>query len=71
VPGSAIYVPNGVTVLQTPSNWGIPVTKRVKWIVDGTSLPDGTPLSNAIPGGTSPGNNYLPGLVVGNSGMSF
>ena len=23
-PGSAIYVPNGVTVLQTPSNWGIP-----------------------------------------------
>ena len=24
VPGSAIYVPNGVTVLQNPSNWGIP-----------------------------------------------
>ena len=71
VPGSAIYVPNGVTVLQTPSSWGIPVTKRVKWIVDGTSLPDGTPLSNAIPGGASPANNYLPGLVVGNSGISF
>ena len=48
-----------------------PLTKRVKWIVDGTSLPDGTPLSNAIPGGASPANNYLPGLVVGNSGISF
>jgi hypothetical protein len=68
--GSVIYVPNGVTVLQTPPNWGIPLTKRVKWIVDGTSLPDGTSLANSIPGGGSPANNYLPGFVVGNSGIS-
>jgi hypothetical protein len=68
--GSVIYVPNGVTVLQTPPNWGIPVTKRVKWIVDGTSLPDGTPLANTIPGGGSPANNFLPGIVVGNSSLS-
>ena len=70
-PGSVIYVPNGVTVLQSPPSWAMPLTKRVKWIVDGTTLPDGTPLSNAIPGGASPANNYLPGLVVGNSGISF
>jgi hypothetical protein len=68
--GSVIYVPNGVTVLQTPPTWGIPVTKRVKWIVDGTSLPDGTPLANAIPGGGGPASNYLPGIVVGNSATS-
>ncbi len=68
--GSVIYVPNGVTVLQNPNSWGIPVTKRVKWIVDGTSLPDGTPLANGIPGGGGPANNFLPGLVVGNSGQS-
>ncbi len=68
--GSVIYVPNGVTVLQNPGNWGIPLTKRVKWVVDGTSLPDGTPLANGIPGGGSPANNYLPGIVVGNSGQS-
>ena len=69
-PGSVIYVPNGVTVMQSPPSWGIALTKRVKWIVDGTALPDGTPLSNAIPGGGSPANNYLPGLVVGNSSAS-
>jgi len=63
-------VPNGVTVLQNPNNWGIPLTKRVKWIVDGTSLPDGTPLANGIPGGTGPASNFLPGIVVGNSGQS-
>ncbi len=68
--GSVIYVPNGVTVLQPPSNWGIPVTKRVKWIVDGTTLSDGTPLSNTIPGGGGPTSNYLPGIVVGNSTQS-
>ncbi|HEY7580260.1 MAG TPA: hypothetical protein VH855_21945 [Acetobacteraceae bacterium] len=65
-----VYVPNGVTVLQPPSNWGIPVTKRVKWIVDGTTLADGTPLSNTIPGGGGPTGNYLPGIVVGNSTQS-
>jgi hypothetical protein len=68
--GSAIHVPNGVTVLQNPNAWGIPLTKRVKWIVDGTSLPDGTPLANAIPGGGGPANNFLPGVVVGNSTQS-
>jgi hypothetical protein len=68
--GSVIHVPNGVTVLQTPNSWGIPLTKRVKWIVDGTSLPDGTQLSTAIPGG-GPANNFLPGIVAGNSGQSI
>jgi hypothetical protein len=69
--GSVIYVPNGVTVLQNSNSWGIPLAKRVKWIVDGTSLPDGTPLANAIPGGGGPANNSLPGLVTGNSGQSI
>jgi hypothetical protein len=41
----------------------------VKWIVDGTSLPDGTPLSTSIPGG-GPASNFLPGIVAGNSGQS-
>ncbi|MEJ0016738.1 MAG: hypothetical protein WDN25_09240 [Acetobacteraceae bacterium] len=68
--GAVIYVPNGVTVLQSPNNWGIPITKKVKWVVDGTSLPDGTPLSNSIPGGASPASLCLPGIVVGNSGQS-
>ena len=70
-PGSVIYVPNGVTLLQSAANWGIALTKRVKWAVDGTTLPDGTPLSNGIPGGGSPASSYLPGIVVGNSGVSF
>jgi hypothetical protein len=68
--GSAIHVPNGVTVLQNPNSWGIPLSKRVKWVVDGTLLPDGTPLSNAIPGGGGPASNFLPGVVAGNSGQS-
>ena len=42
----------------------------MKWIVDGTSLPDGTQLSTAIPGG-GPANNFLPGIVAGNSGQSI
>jgi hypothetical protein len=65
--GSAIYVPNGVTVIQNPNYWSIPLTKRVKWIVDGTCLSDGTSLANAIPGGGGPACNFLPGTVVGNS----
>jgi hypothetical protein len=68
--GSVIYVPNGVTVLRNPNNWGISITKRVKWIVDGTTLPDGTCLSNGIPGGDGPANNFLPGIVAGNSAIS-
>jgi hypothetical protein len=68
--GSAIYVPNGTTVMQTAGNWGIALTKYVKWIVDGTLLPDGTPLASAIPVGNGPANATLPGLVVGNTSVS-
>jgi hypothetical protein len=69
-PGSVIYVPNGTTVLQNPNNWGIPLTKRVKWVVDGATLPDGTSLANAVPGGIGPAGNFLPGFVSGNSKQS-
>jgi hypothetical protein len=65
--GAAIYVPNGVTVIQQPGTWGIALTKRVKWIVDGTVLSDGTPLASAIPGGGGPADFVLPGFVVGNA----
>lgn len=68
--GSVIYVPNGVTILQNPFTWGVPLTKRVKWAVDGTTLLDGTCLANGIPGGNGPASNFLPGVVVGNSAMS-
>ena len=60
-------MPNGVTSLQSPSTWGIPLTKWVKWIVDGTTLPNGTALADAIPGGSGPASLVLPGVVVGNS----
>lgn len=65
--GSTIYVPFGVTLLQAPATWGVSLTKRVKWIVDGTTLVDGTPLASAIPSGTNPVAFTLPGLVVGNT----
>lgn len=65
--GSAIYVPNGTVVLQTPGSWGIALTKAVKWIVDGTVLTDGTPLGTSIPSGSGPSRLTLPGVVVGNS----
>lgn len=65
--GSAIYVPNGTTVLQQPGTWGIALTKRVKWFVDGTTLQDGTPLASAVPGGGGPAAFTLPGFVVGNT----
>lgn len=68
--GSVIYVPSGVTVLQNPGSWGVPLTKWVKWIVDGTTLPNGTCLADAIPGGTGPASLTLPGVVVGNSQQS-
>jgi hypothetical protein len=68
--GSVIYVPNGVTILRNPTTWGISLTKWVKWIVDGTTLPDGTSLADAIPGGTAPAEMALPGIVVGNSEVS-
>ena len=65
--GSTIYVPFGVTLLQAPGTWGVSLTKRVKWIVDGTTLVDGTPLASAIPSGKNPVAFTLPGLVVGNT----
>jgi hypothetical protein len=70
--GSAIYVPYGTTVLQQPGSWGIALTKRVKWLVDGTILPDGTPLAACIPNGGAPAALVLPGFVVGStsSGLS-
>ena len=63
--GSAIYVPNGIANVQQPGNWGIALTKRVKWLVDGTTLVDGTPLASAVPSTAS--SISLPGLVVGNT----
>jgi hypothetical protein len=54
-------------VLQQPGAWGIALTKRVKWIVAGTLLPDGTPLASAIPTGGGPSALALPGVVVGNT----
>jgi len=65
--GSAIYVPFGTTVLQQPGTWGVALTKRVKWIVDGTILRDGTPLGSAVPNGGGPASVALPGFVVGNT----
>ncbi|MDR3532809.1 MAG: glycosyl hydrolase family 28-related protein [Rhodopila sp.] len=65
--GAVIYVPHGTTVLQQPGTWGIALTKRVKWVVDGTQLPDGTPLAAAIPTGGGPVAFVLPGFVVGNT----
>jgi hypothetical protein len=69
--GGAIYVPNGTTNVQWPGNWGIALTKRVKWIVDGTIQPDGTPLGSAIPIGGNPADFVLPGFAVGNSNLGF
>jgi len=72
-PGGAIYVPAGTTVLQKPSAWGIPLSKHVKWIVDGTTLADGTLLADAIPAGTTiSATGGLPGTVSGTglSGLS-
>jgi hypothetical protein len=65
--GGVIYVPNGTTILQPPGNWGIALTKRVKWIVDGTVLADGTPLAAAIPTGGAPVALVLPGFVTGST----
>ena len=65
--GATIYVPSGTTVLQQPGAWGIALTKRVRWIVAGTVLADGTPLAAAIPTGGGPSTLTLPGFVVGNT----
>ena len=71
--GGTVYVPHGTTVVRPPGTWGIALTKRVKWIVDGTVLSDGTPLASAIPTGGGPAAFVLPGFVVGNtpSGMTI
>ena len=66
--GSAIYVPNGTANIQSAGSWGIPLTKRVKWIVDGTVLPNGVPLGDCIPDGGGPAAISLPGLASGHSG---
>jgi hypothetical protein len=42
----------------------------VKWQVDGTTLPDGTALADAIPGGDASANLVLPGVAAGNSRAS-
>ena len=69
--GSVIYVPFGTTVLQNPLTWGVSLSKRVKWVVDGTTLPDGTSLACAIPNGTGPSAFVLPGIAVGNTASSI
>jgi hypothetical protein len=64
-PGGTIYVPNGTTVIQAAPNWTIPTTKRVKWIVDGTTLANGSPLGDAIPTGAGSMGVILPGTATG------
>ena len=68
--GGTIYVPNGSTVLQPCTSWGIPLTKYVKWVVDGTTTANGTPLGDAIPGGGATPGVILPALSSGVSGTS-
>ena len=65
--GGVIQVPNGITVLQPSASWGIPLTKRVRWRIDGTTLSDGTPLADAIPSGGSAAVALLPAIVTGNT----
>jgi hypothetical protein len=63
--GGTIYVPNGTTVVQAAPNWGIPTIKAVKWIVDGTTLANGTPLGDSIPTGQISSGTILPATVTG------
>jgi len=64
-PGGTIYVPSGTTVIQATPNWGIPTTKRVKWIIDGTVLANGSPLGDSIPTGLISSGIMLPATVTG------
>jgi hypothetical protein len=64
-PGGTIYVPNGTTVIQAAPNWGIPTTKPVKWIIDGTTLSNGSPLGDSIPTGQNSSGVILPATVTG------
>ncbi len=63
--GGTIYVPNGTTVIQPAPNWGIPTTKRVKWIIDGTILANGSALGDSIPTGQTSNCVILPATVTG------
>lgn len=63
--GGTIYVPNGIALVQTSLNWGIPLVKRVKWIIDGTLLTDGAPLADAVPMGSAISGMSLPGTSSG------
>lgn len=65
--GGVIHVPSGTTVLQNPNSWNIPLSKPVKWVVDGTTLADGSSLSSAVPNGGNPAALTLPGVVEGYS----
>ncbi len=65
--GATIYVPSGTTVLRQPGTWGISLTKRVRWVVAGTVLNDGTPLAAAVPTGGGPAAFVLPGFITGNT----
>ncbi len=65
--GATIYVPSGTTVLRQPGTWGIALTKRVRWVVAGTILNDGTPLAAAVPTGGGPAAFVLPGFITGNT----
>jgi hypothetical protein len=71
--GGTIYVPNGTTVIQSAPNWGIPTTKRVKWIVDGTTLANGSALGDSIPTGVNSSGVVLPATVsgFGSTGVAF
>jgi hypothetical protein len=64
-PGGTIYVPNGTTVIQAAPNWGVPTTKLVKWIIDGTTLSNGSPLGDSIPTGQNSSGVILPAAVTG------
>lgn len=71
--GGTIYVPNGTTVIQPAPNWGVPTTKPVKWIIDGTTLANGSALGDSIPTGQSSSGVILPATVtgLGTSGAIF
>jgi len=64
-PGGTIYVPNGTTFIQAAPNGGIPTTKPVKWIIDGTTLANGSPLGDSIPTGQNASGVILPATVTG------
>jgi len=68
--GGVIYVPRGTVLMNSPHTWQVALTKRVKWIVDGTVTSTGVALGSCIPNGTNPSGTQLPGIVVGHSPTS-